>query len=296
MSTQLNAQDLSGSFTGRLRNHPLRVRDIVPDLAAFLLGLGMARFLRWETRDLVWSLWLGSLVIGYLSIISAIVAMVYGGARSMREDKALGQKPRAALTLGGALLALFLFGFFSLHFCGFHAGHSVFLNAFFPLENGPGSMGFGAAFMNPVLLWRLAFRHLMAPYGLFLIPAIIAERHHLAKPIRRILDSSESLTEVLKPLISGDTSATATRKPGNPLENAMMRPYANVVRMHLLIFFFAFSHALKLDSFLIYAVIYAVYFFPWRIVSPFFKRQKGAATVKPPSHVGQGAGILTEGQ
>jgi hypothetical protein len=41
-------------------------------------------------------------------------------------------------------------------------------------------------------------------------------------------------------------------------------PYRNVVRMHLLIFFFAFASAMGLDSFGVYAVVFAVYFFPWR--------------------------------
>ena len=45
--------------------------------------------------------------------------------------------------------------------------------------------------------------------------------------------------------------------------DAIGRPYLNVIRMHMLIFFFAFSHLLKLDSFLVYAVVYFVYFFPW---------------------------------
>ena len=42
----------------------------------------------------------------------------------------------------------------------------------------------------------------------------------------------------------------------------MSQPYFNVIRMHLLIFFF-FCYALKLHSFFVYAVVYSVYFFPW---------------------------------
>ena len=45
-----------------------------------------------------------------------------------------------------------------------------------------------------------------------------------------------------------------------------MTPYKNVVRMHLLIFFFAFAHFVRLENFFVYAVVYAVYFFPWRLV------------------------------
>jgi hypothetical protein len=45
-----------------------------------------------------------------------------------------------------------------------------------------------------------------------------------------------------------------------------VQPYKNVVRMHLLIFFFAFAHFARLENFFVYAVVYAVYFFPWRLV------------------------------
>ena len=41
------------------------MRRILPDVLAFMLGLGVARWLRWPTTDLVWSLWLSSLVLGY---------------------------------------------------------------------------------------------------------------------------------------------------------------------------------------------------------------------------------------
>lgn len=44
-----------------------------------------------------------------------------------------------------------------------------------------------------------------------------------------------------------------------------MGPYKNVIRMHLLIFFFAGAAALKLDSFIIYAVVLCVYFFPFKL-------------------------------
>jgi len=63
--------------------------------------------------------------------------------------------------------------------------------------------------------------------------------------------------------------AIAARKFRNAksgLGGGMMAPYKNVIRLHLLIFFFAGAHFLKLDSFLVYAVVYAVYFFPWRLL------------------------------
>ena len=37
---------------------------VLPDFAAFALGLSLAYGLDWQTTDLVWGLWLGSLVLG----------------------------------------------------------------------------------------------------------------------------------------------------------------------------------------------------------------------------------------
>jgi hypothetical protein len=36
--------------------------------------------------------------------------------------------------------------------------------------------------------------------------------------------------------------------------------------MHVLIFFFFFAHFAKLENFAVYAVVYAAYFFPWRLL------------------------------
>jgi hypothetical protein len=235
------------------------IARVLPDIVAFALGLGLAWFLKWETRDLVWSLWLCSLVLGYLTLLTAIGGAAWIGFAALDNEEAPpGGRLKAMLV--GLPAMLFLMGFFSIHFGGFHAGHSVFLQQFFPVEGMPKD-GFGQAFMNPLLLWKLTVTHLMAPYGLFLIPAILAERHHLLTPVvrmKKVVDDAGAMA-----LISGRTGGR-TGKKANPIGEAMGRPYINVVRMHLLIFFFAASYALHLDSFIIYAVVYSVYFFPWR--------------------------------
>ena len=61
----------------------------------------------------------------------------------------------------------------------------------------------------------------------------------------------------------------AARKARNAMQggmSGMMTPYRNVIRLHLLIFFFAFARFVKVDNFAISAVVYAVYFFPWRML------------------------------
>jgi hypothetical protein len=237
-------------------------RHALPDLLAFISGLGMAFLLRWEVRDLVWSLWLSSLISGYATLLATFVAGACVGLRVLN-DINVRKALKLSTVLAGILVGLFFLGFFSLHFCGFHAGHSVFLQSFFPLDKVPRD-GFGAVFTNPVLLLTLAFKHLMKPYGLFVIPVLISEREQVLKPLFTVI---RSLRGNDNPPTRPDTPPIPSKRL-NPdvFGTAMTRPYRNVVRMHLLIFFFAACHFLKIDSFTVYAVVYAVYFFPWRIL------------------------------
>lgn len=96
--------------------------DFVLDATGFALGLGLAWWLGWQTRDLVWSLWLSSLVIGYLTLVFAI-------ARAGRGEPGAARAP-------GVATKLFLLGFFTVHFGMFHFVHSVLLNVFFPVASG----------------------------------------------------------------------------------------------------------------------------------------------------------------
>lgn len=241
-----------------------RLVRILPDFAAFGAGLGTAYGLKWTTTDLVWSLWLCSLVLGYLTLLSAIAAGAWLGLFVIRQE-VLTWKQRGGLVLTGLAVGAFFLGFFSLHFCGFHAGHSVFLQHFFPVAGVPQD-GFGEAFINPPRLWRLVFQHLMKPYGLFLIPAIVAERQYV---FRALTQAVKAVRECAAPHGTG-----ADGKGGGlgvSMGDVMGRPYLNVMRMHVLIFFFAFCHALKVEPFLVYTVVYTVYFFPWREVKAWRK-------------------------
>lgn len=107
----------SGPATGK--------RDVALDLFAFAGTVAVATFFRWEARDVIWGLWISSLVVGYATIVSNVVR----GVRHV-----LGEYK--ALAYVGALGAL---AFFTVHFGMFHFVHAVFLNGFFPLvEEGNG--------------------------------------------------------------------------------------------------------------------------------------------------------------
>jgi hypothetical protein len=62
---------------------------------------------------------------------------------------------------------------------------------------------------------------------------------------------------------AADIAARKTRQAIG--SDILFRPYLNVVRLHLLIFAFAAVSAAGLESFGVFALVYAVYFFPWRL-------------------------------
>ena len=263
---------ISGTSIVNRRGTASLGRRVLPDILAFAIGLALAYYLEWETTDLVWSLWLCSLVLGYTTILVTIAGGAYILVNAAEHFDPV-RKYRRPVTLAGMGGGLFILGFFSLHFCGFHAGHSVFLNQFFPIEGMPKD-GFGAAFMNPPLLWMLVFTHLIQPYGIFIIPALIAERKHVIKPLTRAFALVQTMRDGTNTINEIDIKAVSAQiKQQKFFHDMMGRPYINVVRMHLLIFFFAFSHFLNVDSFIVYAVVYAVYFFPWGEILDLRKRR-----------------------
>ncbi len=186
-----------------------RIPAVLLDVVAFSAAIVLAGALRWEATDLIWGLWLSSLVIGYTTIVATIVV----GARQS------GLPP--ALAVPGALAVL---GFFTVHFGGFHLAHGAFLGGFFPPDDVEG-MRPGLLNVLPVIL-RL--------YWPFVLVSLVAKLPHLV-PERAKLGATDHL----------------------------MKPYGNVVKMHLLIFVFAGLHVAGLTRYAIYPVLIA-YFFPWR--------------------------------
>lgn len=214
----------------------------------------MAWWFQWETRDLVWSLWLSSLMVGYAMIVWTIFGpALFVGTQAWRDRAMLEDSGKGPLAVGGAAYlvgGLFVLAFFTFHFGMFHFVHSVFLNVFFPVLPG-GKEGPSMALYTTVL----------ATYWPFVLVAMVAER----KAFR--WGQVENKAEV--PDTSVKAADIAARKRRNAQAGGMtgmMAPYKNVIRMHLLIFFFAFTSFMKIENFAIYAVVYAVYFFPWGLL------------------------------
>lgn len=262
---------------------------VIPDFLAFGIGLGAAWYLGWRTPDLIWGLWVCSLTIGYATILSTIVSgAVVGWKAADTLDGSSGK--RVGFLVVGAFGALFLLGFFTFHFGMFHLVHAIFLSLFFPLSFMPNHSGGGPDFiaksMVPILFT------LFSMYWPMLVATLISEREAVFGPLLKSLryqpggeevpEEQEDQPEERSAHGAGWNQDGKARGMGKSFRNVFggngpdpfSRPYVNVIRMHLLIFFFAFSHAVKLDHFLIYAVVYGVYFFPW---AAFFRSRKAAS-------------------
>jgi len=184
------------------------VIDVVMDVVAFSVTLVFASLLRWEARDMIWGLWISSLCVGYAHIVTGIVAGTISWFNGSRVVQIVG--------------AVFVLGFFSVHFVGFHYGHSAFLHMFFPLvDEGP----------TPDLARTVALTFRL--FWPFVLMSFVAKWRDL-------------------PLKGVDLSK----------KGAFSGPYANVMRMHILIFVFAGLAMADLSRLAIYPVL-ALYFFPW---------------------------------
>jgi hypothetical protein len=228
------------------------------DAVAFVAGLAMAWFGEWETKDLVWSLWLSSLVVGYSLIVWNVTGRLREFMGNVLRDRTPGMRVVKTGTLATMVVgALFILGFFTVHYGGFHFGHSLFLATFFPLHDPAPNQG---GLFNPELYLEVVRR-----YWIFVPVAFLAEREAFRGSAERaVAVSATSVTP--KPI---------ERRKSIGKDDSMMAPYKNVIRMHLLIFFFAAAHFAKLENFAVYAVVYAVYFFPWRLL----RRERSAEVV-----------------
>ncbi len=224
--------------------HAAEAMPVWPDLLAFVAGLLLAASAGWDTTGLVWSLWLSSLVVGYASLVLLVVRLVWGTSETApKVHESTGSS--WLLTFVFACGGLLLLAFFTVHFGGFHWGHSIFLGLFFPLD-GSAPLS-GGAMLDADDYWEIVKR-----CWWFLPLAFVAERAAFMPEKKH----------------AGEMTA---EESSNRFGEGMLAPYRNVVRLHLLIFFFAFAFFAGLDGIWIFIVVYAVYFFPWRILKTWKK-------------------------
>lgn len=213
----------------------------IPDVVAFAVGLGVAWVAGWSTADLIWSLWLSSLVVGYALIVWTVLepALELTGLGWRHRDDV-----RGALSSGSsrqlvvALVVVVVIGalwiaFFTAHFGGFHFIQSLFLLDAWPLGPEYHTMN------------RATFAEVLHRYWGALPSAFLARRHAFAQ---RTFDRPKR------------------GRMDDLMQSRMGAPYVQVFRMHVVIIALGAVHALGQDRFAVYAAIYALYFFPWRLL------------------------------
>lgn len=212
-------------------------RSLVPELVGFAAALVLAWAMGWRTGDVVWSMWLTSLVIGYSLILWNLFGpLLRSGSLSARR-------------VGGLLFEkLFLLAFFSVHFGGFHWGHSLFVNSIYPITP-PGAEDFSPTLAD---YWGV-----VKTYGWFLPLAFLAQRGLFRRSVREAGSRVTASTPE-----SGSAKGVSAAGEGSDSPD-IGAAYKGVVKLHLLIFFLLAADETALPEFAIYTVVYFVYFFPW---------------------------------
>jgi hypothetical protein len=220
------------------------------DLCAFAGGLALAWRQHWQARDLIWSLWLSSLVVGYCSILWMIGRMAAPAWRDLRAARAQAASTgtpvdlsKTGSSIGLLIVSAFMVPFFTFHFGMFHFVHSTFLNAFFPVNGSRGFPGFDT------------YATVAGRYWPFLPAAFVSERAIFTRAV------PQAAARPAAPAKANPIKAAVDANTGS-----LMEPYKNVMRMHLMIFLFVGAAVLRFDNFRTVALIYAVYFFPWTLL------------------------------
>ncbi|MCX6134866.1 MAG: hypothetical protein NTU47_13720 [Ignavibacteriales bacterium] len=110
--------------------------NMLAEIGVFVGTLALAYWSGWSTKDLIWSLWLSSLCLGYLAVA------VNGVRRAMRPGLTTLERTFSVMGLIGALLV------FSIHFGPFHYIYASILDLLMPLMDHPGRVYIGK------LTWR----------------------------------------------------------------------------------------------------------------------------------------------
>ena len=265
------------------------------DLTIFVLVVILAVYHEWTAKDLLWSLWISSLSIGYFTLCAGFAGNLAKGHVvdhvPAKEDGTTKKNPP------GVVLAVFFlipvigfFGFskitviyavfalisvvaafykFKLEQKGEKAGlllnlvinfpPSIFILVFFTVHFG------GFHFIHSIFLNGFYPLIEESPFGktpdqTFIMFAKIIEYSFKHYWMFILASAGSSFASI----------SSAFRGEGG---NFMFEPYKNVIKMHIMIFVIAFAGAAGLHNFILYAVLF-LYFFP---VASFFKKKKEEA-------------------
>lgn len=202
-------------------------RLLVVEALLYVLALTLLNAQAWGPKDVVWTLWATSLLTGYLTLILGSAGASLGAAIKARSSPDFSWQQALPLAVGGLLVMLFFLAFFSVHFGLFHLVHAVFLNEFFPLidwgDQRPGLIEQALTYLQ----------RCFQSYPLFLLLCLLSHLPSLIGMVR-------------------GTGGGA---------GMLIKPYGNVIKLHLMILAIGFASAAGHDGAAV-IVFLAVYFLP----------------------------------
>ena len=201
------------------------LRLLAAEVLLYAIALALLHWQNWGPKDVIWSLWATSLLTGYLTLIVGSIGSAVNVAVAARQKPDFSWQQALPLLADGIVIMAVMIAFFSVHFGLFHLVHAVFLNEFFPLIQWPDP--------EPHMVEQaLAYlQTCLQEYSLFLLICLLSHLPALLQGMRGT--------------------------PGGML----IRPYATVIKLHLMILGIGFATAAGLDATAL-IVFLGVYFLP----------------------------------
>ena len=224
------------------------MKSYFTELFLFSFSLAAAYFLGWNNTDLIWSLWITSLVVGCISIFRTSIAPLGFLAKlilNAEEIKKFRELP-AAMKLKNVIFVLFFIPislvyivFLSFHFLFFHILIAYWLQQLMP---HPGitavlASGNSGQFYIPVQIIKI----LLMSYWIIVIQKLIIDYRNYRN--------------------SGRNKVRLVQQEFFSFEG-FKRPYIQVVRIVALMVLLFLLNSIKVNQYLIYVSIYSLFFFP----------------------------------
>ena len=224
------------------------IKRYFTELFLFSFSLAAAYFLGWNNTDLIWSFWITSLVVGYVTIFRTTVAPLSmltklilspEDGKKFRELPATTKLKIAIFVLFFIPISLFYVVFLSFHFCFFHILLAYWLQEIFPhpgiTEILANTTGGGFIFYIQII------KTLLMAYWIIVLQKLIFDYRtywkrggRKAEPVQQEFFSYENITQA----------------------------YVQVVRIIVLMVLLFWLNSIQANQFLIYVVIYSLFFFP----------------------------------
>ncbi len=256
----------------------------VKDLASFAATVAVASWQGWEARELIWGLWLSSLVIGYAFILISSLSTYFTG--NAPGDTKAKNVPKGLRILGMnvfvTIAAFFFFGPFRAIPWIVLLVNALFAGASLYLTYGPGNddasviravarrfFAYTPAVAFTLGFFTIHFGGFHFVHGMFLNTFFpIVEGTPFGESIGGTFAFAFGIVNAAARsfwpfvLISAWSRLGDMRKALEPgREPNMFLPYISVIKMHILIFVFAGLNAAGLQAWTLYPVLF-FYFFP----------------------------------